>query len=299
MHDLEIRSGSAELNSAPELFAPVALSSSSKSRAESLGIGAILCLCGLGIAAVVTIFAFFGTGLLLLLQRPGEIARSAPPVVVVAKDQPAVSMPATTEPISLPARASKTGAQAAAPIAPLTQTLSAASRGTTLPAPPAPAAAADAMAAGSAANHALAPSLSPQQYRSDETVIASAAPVARAEAALSAQSESTVGSKTELAPIAPLPAAQIKALLAQGDDAFRRGDLASARLLYRRAYEAGDGRGALGIGASYDPLFLRQFRLWTQAAVPDEARAWYLRARDLGAPQVEARLKRLNSKSNR
>jgi Flp pilus assembly protein TadD len=92
---------------------------------------------------------------------------------------------------------------------------------------------------------------------------------------------------------------EINVLLAQGDEAFRRGDLASARLLYRRAYEANDGRGALGIGASYDPLFLRRYHVWTQFADPEEARIWYMRARDLGTQEARTRLKHLDAKTTR
>jgi hypothetical protein len=89
------------------------------------------------------------------------------------------------------------------------------------------------------------------------------------------------------------------ALLTQGDDAFREGDLTSARLYYLRAFAVGDGRGALGIGASYDPLFLRRFHLWTERADRNEARVWYLRARSLGASEAEGRLAKLKAKSPR
>jgi hypothetical protein len=50
------------------------------------------------------------------------------------------------------------------------------------------------------------------------------------------------------------------------------------------------------LGASYDPLFLRRFHLWTQASDADVARAWYLRARNLGVPEAEGRLDRLDAK---
>jgi TPR repeat protein len=92
---------------------------------------------------------------------------------------------------------------------------------------------------------------------------------------------------------------ELNAVLMEGDDAFRNGDLASARLLYRRVYDANDGRGALGIGASYDPVFLRRYHLWTRYANPEEARIWYRRAHDLGAQDAQNRLKRLNVKSAR
>ncbi|MBV8121743.1 MAG: hypothetical protein JO081_17600 [Alphaproteobacteria bacterium] len=50
------------------------------------------------------------------------------------------------------------------------------------------------------------------------------------------------------------------------------------------------------MGASYDPLFLRRFHLWTQASDPEVARTWYLRARDLGVPEAAGRLDRLDAK---
>jgi TPR repeat protein len=96
-----------------------------------------------------------------------------------------------------------------------------------------------------------------------------------------------------------LPPAEIATLLTRGDAAFRDGDLTSARLYYLRAFGAGDGRGALGIGASYDPWFLRRFHLWTQRADPTEAKAWYVRARDLGSTEAESRLDRYKTRPPR
>ncbi len=93
--------------------------------------------------------------------------------------------------------------------------------------------------------------------------------------------------------------AETTAVLTRGDDAFRRGDLTSARLYYLRAFAVGDGRGALGIGASYDPLFLRRFHLWTERPDPAEARVWYLRADHLGTPEAESRLSKLTAKPAR
>jgi hypothetical protein len=93
-----------------------------------------------------------------------------------------------------------------------------------------------------------------------------------------------------------LSPAEIAALLAAGDTAFRRGDLAAARISYRRVYEAGEGRGALGIGASYDPLFLQHFHLTRAHPDPAEARAWYQRAKALGAAEATGRLDRLAAK---
>ena len=97
----------------------------------------------------------------------------------------------------------------------------------------------------------------------------------------------------------PLSAAQIAMLLARGDAAFRQGDIASARLFYQPAVAAGEGRGALGMGATYDPDFLRRSRLRGLPADPAKARAWYLRALALGAAEAESRLVKLQASAPR
>jgi hypothetical protein len=94
-----------------------------------------------------------------------------------------------------------------------------------------------------------------------------------------------------------LSAAEIRALLAHGNTALRKGDITTARLLYRRATEAGEGRGALGMGATYDPAFLRHSRLRAAYGDPAEARAWYLHALILGTAGAERRLIKLQAKA--
>jgi TPR repeat protein len=75
-----------------------------------------------------------------------------------------------------------------------------------------------------------------------------------------------------------------------------RAEVASARLFYERAADAGDAQAALRLGQSYDPSFLSWARL---AGVRGElARAiyWYRRARDLGLSEAEILLERLQIK---
>jgi TPR repeat protein len=62
---------------------------------------------------------------------------------------------------------------------------------------------------------------------------------------------------------------------------------------YRRAGEPAQQVSCLTVAASYDPSELG--RLQVQGVVPDraEARKWYERARELGAPEAEERLARL------
>lgn len=76
---------------------------------------------------------------------------------------------------------------------------------------------------------------------------------------------------------------EIAMLLKRGKDAFSTGDLAAARLLLRRAAEAGSAEAALALGATFDPLVIR--RLGAIGAAPDtaQARQWYQKAVSLGS----------------
>jgi hypothetical protein len=91
-------------------------------------------------------------------------------------------------------------------------------------------------------------------------------------------------------------AAEIAALLARGDWLFATGDVASARLLYERAADAGVARAAVRLAETFDPVssglpHLRGLRGDSGTAV-----FWYRRARDLGATGVASRLKSLEAK---
>ena len=104
-------------------------------------------------------------------------------------------------------------------------------------------------------------------------------------------------------PAAPPPAASnpvravntdaVKLLLTQGEQFVNTGDLVTARLLFRRAAEAGDADGALSLGATYDPGVLA--KLGVRGIAPDieQARSWYEKARDLGSAEAPRRLKLL------
>jgi hypothetical protein len=82
-------------------------------------------------------------------------------------------------------------------------------------------------------------------------------------------------------------------LVAQGERYFTAGDVVSARLLFRRAADWGFAPAALRLAATYDPSELRRLQVQGVAADRDEARKWYERARELGAPEAEERLARL------
>jgi hypothetical protein len=93
----------------------------------------------------------------------------------------------------------------------------------------------------------------------------------------------------------PLDADEIAMLLKRGKDAFSTGDLAAARLLLRRAAEAGSAEAALALGATFDPLVLR--RLGAIGAAPDaaQARQWYQKAVALGSPTASQPLAQLEA----
>jgi TPR repeat protein len=77
-----------------------------------------------------------------------------------------------------------------------------------------------------------------------------------------------------------------EALLTRGDELFSNGDIASARLCYERAAEAGNAQAALRLGETYDPAFSAQAHLNGVRSDGTAAARWYRYAFDLGA--VEA-----------
>jgi hypothetical protein len=93
--------------------------------------------------------------------------------------------------------------------------------------------------------------------------------------------------------------AEVVSLVEHGDSYLRDGDVATARVLYGRAADAGDGMAALRMGATYDPAFLGRGALRDVRGDPAEARSWYRRARDLGVAEADLRLKRLEPKPAR
>src|SRR5216683_1319726 len=90
--------------------------------------------------------------------------------------------------------------------------------------------------------------------------------------------------------------AEISALLARGDSLFGIGDVASARLFYDRATDAGDAQAALRLGETYDPFFLMRARLNGVRGDLAVATRWYRRARDLGASEAEILLKSVENR---
>jgi TPR repeat protein len=73
------------------------------------------------------------------------------------------------------------------------------------------------------------------------------------------------------------------------------GDILSARLVLRRAYERGDAQAALELGGTYDPLMLRRLKVTVRDSFADAAQAhdWYVKAAELGSVDAIYRIKEL------
>lgn len=82
-------------------------------------------------------------------------------------------------------------------------------------------------------------------------------------------------------------------LLNRGKAFLNDGDVVSARLVLRRAAEAGSAEAALALGASYDPLVIKQTGAVGVQSDAEQARQWYQRAAALGSNAASRQLANL------
>jgi hypothetical protein len=94
-----------------------------------------------------------------------------------------------------------------------------------------------------------------------------------------------------------LDAGELTALVARGNALVATGDLAGARLLYRRAAEAGNARAALTLAETYDPVVLETLGESGLAPNVAMARLWYKKANELGSTEALARLEKLERRT--
>ena len=80
---------------------------------------------------------------------------------------------------------------------------------------------------------------------------------------------------------------QAAILMKHGRDALASGDIAAARLSFRRLADAGNAEAALRLAATYDPRYLAGLNVIGVTGDEAQARAWYQRAMDLGS--IEAK----------
>jgi len=152
--------------------------------------------------------------------------------------------------------------------------------------------------------HIAQPAVSPQPAEGLTT--ASAAPAAAAAAVNAEPTQPTsAAAPPQSAPLEPTPPqqdehpalrlddAEIATLVKRGKDFLDNGDLASARLLLRRAADGGSAEAAFALATTFDPIVLH--RLGAIGAKPDlaKAREWYQRAVDLGSSAASQQLAKL------
>jgi TPR repeat protein len=80
-------------------------------------------------------------------------------------------------------------------------------------------------------------------------------------------------------------------MMKNGAELMANGDIAAARLMFKRAAETGDGGAAFALAETYDPLVLR--KLGTRVALMSDialAQSWYKKARELGSTLAPERI---------
>jgi hypothetical protein len=120
------------------------------------------------------------------------------------------------------------------------------------------------------------------------------------------QGRAAAAASVAAAPVAELPVPEpsihhldpdaIVPLLEHADALIATGDVAAARLVLRRAADAGNAHAAMTLAETYDPAFLE--KLGVHGFVPDlaMARSWYEKARAFGSAEAPQRLETLASK---
>ena len=93
-----------------------------------------------------------------------------------------------------------------------------------------------------------------------------------------------------------LDQAEINMLYKRGEDLATHGDIAAARLMFRRAAEARDAKAALALAASYDPDVLKKLGVIGMAADLAQAREWYAKASEFGSTEAKRRLTQLEAR---
>jgi len=83
---------------------------------------------------------------------------------------------------------------------------------------------------------------------------------------------------------------EIAYLLKRGEELVAAGQLGPARLVLRRAAEAGDSDAAFALAMTYDPILLRTRVVIGVAPDNAMARAWYEKAKELGSMDAPRRL---------
>lgn len=79
-------------------------------------------------------------------------------------------------------------------------------------------------------------------------------------------------------------------MVQRGQSELENGNIAQARGFFQRAADIGLARAAMMLAGTYDPAELSRLRVQGVQPNPAEARKWYERARELGAPEASERI---------
>jgi hypothetical protein len=126
-----------------------------------------------------------------------------------------------------------------------------------------------------------------------ETTAAQTTGVAAPVGTDSTAARETPNSQATSAPLRRLDREEIAYLLKRGEELVAVGELGPARLVLRRAAEAGDPNAAFALATTYDPTLLEALRVIGVAPDTAMARAWYEKAKELGSTDASRRLELL------
>jgi TPR repeat protein len=90
---------------------------------------------------------------------------------------------------------------------------------------------------------------------------------------------------------------EVTGFIRRAQDLLTTGDLQAARLLLLRAAEAHDSRAALILAKTFDPIMSKQFGGADPEPDLAQARRWYQKADEWGAPEAQRQLDALASYS--
>jgi hypothetical protein len=272
-----------------ERLLPALVEGSAQGRAaRAAPVGILLYLTSVAIIAAATIGIFFGIGFFLLTQSTAAIITSDAPAEreLANNRRPRYLMdnasPMSDDVASVPIQQElpRLAASAALPAAPPAPPLTPSGTATAIPAQDHSVVEAS---PGSSPPH---PSPAPAPAPDAPAVETPRGPSASAPAA--PVIEKPLGSSVSTARPAPagLSAGQITELLTRGDTLLHAGDVASARLFYERAADAGDREAAMRMGATFDPAFLSRVGLHARGD-PAKALSWYRHALDLATSKTD------------
>jgi hypothetical protein len=101
-----------------------------------------------------------------------------------------------------------------------------------------------------------------------------------------------------LTDVRPLDRDELAGLVKRGQTLLAEGDISSARLLLRRAAEAGDAAAALTLAGTYDRAELAKLKVIGVAHDHAQAKAWYKKAAEHGSAEAVRRLQQLAQRAD-